>query len=95
MLAANTTDILETQFACFRLGAIFTPVNIRLTVHELAFIVGDASPVVLVHDVDFAGMAADLQKQCGVSASAAVRRGLRKGDRRLSAARPSRSRVAR
>ncbi len=66
VLAVNSTDILETQFACFRLGAIFTPLNIRLTVHELAFIVSDAAPVVLAHDGDFASMAAELQKQCNV-----------------------------
>jgi len=66
VLAANTTDILETQFACFRLGAIFTPLNIRLTVHELAFIISDAAPALLVHDGDFASMAAELQKQCNV-----------------------------
>ena len=67
VLAANSTDTLETQFACFRLGAIFTPLNIRLTVHELAFIVSDAAPAVLVHDDDFADMAADLGRRCGVA----------------------------
>ncbi|MFT4096111.1 MAG: long-chain fatty acid--CoA ligase [Rhodoblastus sp.] len=66
VLAVNSTDILETQFACFRLGAIFTPLNIRLTVHELAFIISDAAPVALAHDGDFASMAAELQKQCNV-----------------------------
>ena len=38
VLAPNTTDILEVQFACFRLAAIFVPLNTRLTVHELQFI---------------------------------------------------------
>ena len=65
VLAANTTDILEVQFACFRLGAIFTPLNIRLTVHELAFIIGDCAPIVLAHDQDFDGMAIDLKQKCG------------------------------
>src|SRR5436853_5610538 len=50
VLAPNTTDILEVQFACFRLAAIFVPLNTRLTVHELQFILGDAAPTVLVHD---------------------------------------------
>ncbi len=66
VLAANSTDFLETQFACFRLGAIFTPLNIRLTVHELAFIVGDAAPLALIHDADFDSMAEELRKQCKV-----------------------------
>src|SRR4051812_36366377 len=45
VLSPNTTDILEVQFACFRLGAIFVPLNVRLTLHELQFIVRDAAPV--------------------------------------------------
>ena len=67
VLAPNTTDILEVQFACFRLAAIFVPLNIRLTVHELQFILGDAAPTVLVHDHEFGEMARDLQKRCGIA----------------------------
>src|SRR6201746_1979360 len=65
VLAPNTTDILEVQFACFRLAAIFVPLNIRLTVHELQFILSDASPAVLAHDHEFGEMAHQLQKLCG------------------------------
>jgi fatty-acyl-CoA synthase len=42
VLALNTTDTLEVQFACGRLGAVFLPLNTRLTVPELQYIVGDA-----------------------------------------------------
>ena len=41
VLAHNTTDTLEVQFACGRLGAVFLPLNTRLTVPELQFIVLD------------------------------------------------------
>ena len=44
VLAMNTTDTLEVQFACGRIGAVFLPLNTRLTVPELQFIVGDAGP---------------------------------------------------
>src|ERR1700753_3804952 len=54
VLALNTTDTLEVQFACGRLGAVFLPLNTRLTVPELAFIVGDAAPKVMIHDTDLA-----------------------------------------
>jgi len=67
VLAANTTETLEVQFACFRLGAIFVPLNIRLTVHELAFILGDATPRVLTHDQDSAVMAHELQTKCTIA----------------------------
>ena len=66
VLAPNTTDILEVQFACFRLGAIFVPVNARLTVHELQFILRDAAPIVLVHDAEFQAMALELQRLCTI-----------------------------
>jgi len=39
---AHTTDTLEVQFACGRIGAVFLPLNTRLTVPELHYIVGDA-----------------------------------------------------
>ena len=67
VLAPNTTDILEVQFACFRLAAIFVPLNTRLTVHELQFILADAAPVVLVHDREFEPMAQQLQRLCGMA----------------------------
>ena len=67
VLALNTIDTLEVQFACFRLAAIFVPLNTRLTVHELHFILGDAAPIVLVHDHEFEPMAHELQKLCGIA----------------------------
>ncbi|NEV76228.1 long-chain fatty acid--CoA ligase, partial [Rhodopseudomonas sp. BR0C11] len=66
VLALNAVETLEVQFACFRLGAIFVPLNVRLTVHELSYIVGDAAPRVLAHDDELAPMAAELKAACGV-----------------------------
>jgi fatty-acyl-CoA synthase len=67
VLALNTTDTLEVQFACGRLGAVFVPLNTRLTVPELQFIVGDASPKVMVHDTDLAETALAVTKLGGVA----------------------------
>ena len=69
VLALNTTDTLEVQFACGRLGAIFLPLNTRLTVPELQYIVGDASPKVIIHDADLADMALTVAGLCGVSSA--------------------------
>jgi len=52
VLALNTTDTLEVQFACGRLGAAFVPLNTRLVVPELEYIVDDAAPKAIVHDDD-------------------------------------------
>ena len=69
VLALNTTDTMEVQFACFRLGAVFLPLNNRLTVPELQFIVGDAAPVVMIHDADSAETALTVAKLCNVAAA--------------------------
>jgi fatty-acyl-CoA synthase len=69
VLALNTTDTLEVQFACFRLGAVFLPLNNRLTVPELQFIVGDASPTVMIHDHDLAEVALTVAKLCNVASA--------------------------
>jgi fatty-acyl-CoA synthase len=66
VLALNTTDTLEVQFACGRLGAVFLPLNTRLTVPELQFITGDAAPKVMIHDTDLADTALAVSKLCKV-----------------------------
>jgi fatty-acyl-CoA synthase len=65
-LALNTTDTLEVQFACGRLGAVFLPLNTRLTVPELQYIVGDAAPQLMVHDAELADTALSVAKLCHV-----------------------------
>ena len=75
VLALNTTDTLEVQFACGRLGAVFLPLNTRLTVPELQFIVGDAAPKVMIHDTELAETALAVAKLCKVASSAAARAG--------------------
>ncbi|MEQ9642733.1 MAG: long-chain fatty acid--CoA ligase [Alphaproteobacteria bacterium] len=67
VLLPNTSDFFEVQFACARLGAIFVPLNWRLTVPELTYIVGDAGAKVLIHDADFAETAEALQEPCEIT----------------------------
>ncbi len=54
LLAPNCAEYFELQFACGRLGAIMLPLNWRLTVPELEYILGDATPKLLIHDKSFA-----------------------------------------
>ncbi|MFT7287582.1 MAG: fatty-acyl-CoA synthase [Halieaceae bacterium] len=49
-LAHNSSDMFEVLFACWKLGAIFTPLNWRLHARELAQVLEHASPVVIVCD---------------------------------------------
>jgi fatty-acyl-CoA synthase len=69
VLALNTTDTLEVQFACGRIGAVFLPLNTRLTVPELHYIVGDAGPVLMIHDSELAETALNVAKLCNVDSS--------------------------
>lgn len=62
LLAPNCPEYFELQFACGRLGAIMLPLNWRLTVPELEYILGDSTPKLLVHDRSFAGQAEALSK---------------------------------
>lgn len=67
VLAHNNTNFFEVQFACWKLGAIFVPVNWRLTLSELSFIATDCEPKAIVHDRDFADMARDLAETANIS----------------------------
>ena len=69
VLALNTTDTLEVQFACGRIGAVFLPLNTRLTVPELHYIVGDAAPVLMIHDAELADVALSVAKLCSVASA--------------------------
>ncbi|MBS0524332.1 MAG: AMP-binding protein, partial [Proteobacteria bacterium] len=62
LLAPNCAEYFELQFACGRLGAIMLPLNWRLTVPELEYILADATPRLLVHDKSFAQQAKALSK---------------------------------
>jgi fatty-acyl-CoA synthase len=53
LIALNSTDVLDIIFATWRIGAVHLALNFRLTAPELAFIVGDAAPSVVIADVAF------------------------------------------
>lgn len=46
----NSSDIFEVLFACWKLGAIFTPLNWRLHSQELAQVLEHASPSLIISE---------------------------------------------
>jgi fatty-acyl-CoA synthase len=52
-LGLNSAPELALLAACARLGAIFMPLNWRLTLHELRQLIADSEPAVIVAEADF------------------------------------------
>jgi fatty-acyl-CoA synthase len=61
VLMANTSAFLEVFFACAAIGALIVPVNLHLTEAELAHIVRDAAPRVLIYSSESGAKAANLR----------------------------------
>lgn len=53
MLAHNSTDVFETLFACWGLGAALMPLNWRLSAHELSAIINHGKPSLVIFDSEF------------------------------------------
>ena len=66
ILSQNNTNCFEVQFACWRLGAAYVPLNWRLAKPELEFILADCTPKVLFHEAGFADSAAIVAASTGV-----------------------------
>ncbi|MEQ8345232.1 MAG: long-chain fatty acid--CoA ligase [Sneathiellaceae bacterium] len=68
VLSHNSTDVFDLQFGCAKAGTVFVPLNWRLAVPELEFIVNDCTPTVLFYSTEFADEAAGLAERCGLAA---------------------------
>lgn len=67
LLSMNSSDMLDVQFACWRIGACYTPLNFRLTAHELAFMVNDSGAKAFFYDTDLSAVIPALQDKTGVA----------------------------
>lgn len=62
ILSLNIPEYLITLFACARIGAIFNPLNWRLAVPELLYILEDAESSVLLIEDEFASVVTPAQQ---------------------------------
>jgi fatty-acyl-CoA synthase len=60
-LGLNSPRMIELLFACSRIGAMFVPLNWRLTESELSLIIRDAEPLILVTEQEFRSTAEALR----------------------------------
>ncbi len=56
MLSRNCAAMLIVQQACIRAGAIFVPLNWRLAAPEIAFLLEDCDPALLIHEDAFTSL---------------------------------------
>jgi len=63
LLLMNGAEFVESFYAIAKIGAVNVPLNWRLVADELEFILADAGATVLVHSVEFAGIAAELRSR--------------------------------
>jgi fatty-acyl-CoA synthase len=74
LLMPNCSEFLEIFFACAKIGAIMVPLNFRLAVPELLYIIQDAEPQALIYAAEFADKIQAF-KTGGVSAKQYLRHG--------------------
>jgi len=67
ILARNCPHFFELQFACAKIGAVVVPLNWRLTVPELQYIVRNCEPDVLIYDDHFTDQAQQLKELCEIN----------------------------
>ncbi|MBR0869514.1 AMP-binding protein [Bradyrhizobium tropiciagri] len=58
VLMKNSTAFLELVFAASHIGAVFLPINYRLSADEVGYIVGNSGARLLIADEEFAAIAA-------------------------------------
>lgn len=53
LFCKNNEDFITAFFAAAKIGAITVPINWRLEVNEIEYIINDAQPSLLIYDVEF------------------------------------------
>lgn len=67
ILSKNCVEYMELIYACARAGLIAQPLNWRLSAEELARIIADGEPSVLVTSGEYQALAGPLVEGCGVT----------------------------
>ena len=66
ILAHNSVAYLDMFYGLAKIGAIFTPLNWRLTAAELSYIVSDCTPSVMIVGPEFTGVWTEMQSMISV-----------------------------
>jgi fatty-acyl-CoA synthase len=74
ILAHNSVVYLDLFYGCAKIGAIFTPLNWRLAVPELVYIVNDCTPQFLLVGPEFEDVAQEMRAHIDVAHIVPLRR---------------------
>jgi fatty-acyl-CoA synthase len=66
LVADDDPRVVELQFACIRVGAVFVPFNWRLAPAEIEVLCRDAEPAVIVHDPRWQELAVGLRDRLAI-----------------------------
>ena len=69
---ANSVSMIDTYIACVKLGVIFVPINILYRDREMAHILADAKPALLITDANIAEVAAEADGMADVRPAVAL-----------------------
>ena len=64
LLMSNSSEFLEIFFACAKTGIIMVPLNFRLAVPELLYILRDSAPEILIYSSEFAAKVDEIKTAC-------------------------------
>lgn len=67
ILCQHTAEFYEALFACAKAELILVPLNWRLSVSELEFILRDCEPALMIYDAAFKAQAQELAQRPGMS----------------------------
>jgi fatty-acyl-CoA synthase len=66
VLASNSAEHVEIVFAIAAVGAVWVPLNTRLSAGELTFIVEDSEAVALIYSIDLLATVERLDRKLGL-----------------------------
>ncbi len=72
ILAHNSVAYLDLFYGLAKIGAIFTPLNWRLVARELAYIVNDCTPKVLICGPEFVSLLEEMRPLVNIASYAAL-----------------------
>lgn len=64
VLSSNTAEHVEIVFAIVSMGAVWVPINTRLAMPEISFIVGDSEAVALIYSDDLTEAVREVRHSC-------------------------------